>query len=76
MPSYSEEIIDRLPGISYKLFRYHATRIKNKTIKDLSRLGRPLEKLVIVDNEEDNFALQRENGIKIGDWVATDPADQ
>jgi carboxy-terminal domain RNA polymerase II polypeptide A small phosphatase len=52
MPSYSEHIIDKFSGVSYKLFRYHATRLKGRMIKDLSRLGRPLNKTIIIDNDE------------------------
>lgn len=38
-------------------------------IKDLSRLGRPLESMVIVDNIRDNFCRQQANGIEIATWV-------
>lgn len=31
------------------LYRYHAIRLKSTFIKDLSRLGRPIESVVIVD---------------------------
>jgi RNA polymerase II subunit A small phosphatase-like protein len=58
MPQYSEEIINQLPGIDYRLYRYHTTRMRNKYIKDLNRLGRPLDKVIIVDNDEESFALQ------------------
>lgn len=42
MPDYSEEIISQLPFISHKLYRYHTTRLKNRHVKDLGRLGRQL----------------------------------
>ena len=76
MPDYSEEIIAELPHISHKLYRYHTTRLKHRHIKDLARLGRPLERVVMVDNEEDNFVLQKENGIRIMEWHGDDPQDQ
>ena len=34
-------------------------------MKDLSRVGRPLDKIIIVDNMPQNFRLQKENGINI-----------
>lgn len=76
MPDYSEEIIAGLPHISHRLYRYHTTRLKHRHIKDLARLGRPLESVVMVDNEEDNFVLQKENGIRIVEWRGEDPQDQ
>lgn len=43
-------------------------------IKDLSLLGRPLEKTLIVDNIRENFMWQKENGIEIKSWYS-DTAD-
>jgi TFIIF-interacting CTD phosphatase-like protein len=43
-------------------------------LKDLSKIGRPLEKTIIVDNIADNFHLQKDNGIFIRSWY-DDPYD-
>ena len=43
-------------------------------IKDLSRIGRPLNKTIIVDNVAENFSLQPDNGIFIKSWFE-DPSD-
>ena len=37
-------------------------------VKDLSRLGRPLEHTVIIDNLKENFSWQTANGIEISSW--------
>jgi TFIIF-interacting CTD phosphatase-like protein len=37
--------------------------------KDLSKLGRNLNKVIIIDNLSDNFKLQPNNGITIGTWT-------
>jgi|TARA_B110000285_G_C14864029_1_gene485936 CTD small phosphatase-like protein 2 len=43
-------------------------------LKDLSKVGRPIEKCIIIDNIADNFLLQRDNGIFIRSWY-DDPYD-
>ena len=42
--------------------------------QDLSRLGRDLAKMIIVDNLAENFKLQPDNGIFIKAWY-DDPED-
>ena len=37
-------------------------------MKDLSRLGRCLQKTVIIDNIQENFMMQPDNGIHIKGW--------
>ena len=37
-------------------------------MKDLSKLGRDLSKVIIVDNVFDNFKLQPDNGIFVQSW--------
>jgi CTD small phosphatase-like protein 2 len=43
-------------------------------LKDLSKIGRPNAKTIIVDNIADNFLLQKDNGIFIKSWY-DDPYD-
>jgi len=40
-------------------------------IKDLSRLGRPLEKTLIIDNLKENFSKQKANGIECATWTGS-----
>ena len=40
-------------------------QINGVFIKDLSKLGRDLTKILIIDNNKDNFSLQPENGLHI-----------
>ena len=49
----------------YRLYRNHTTIIGRDFIKDISKLGRDLSRIIIVDNMAQNFRLQKENGITI-----------
>ena len=37
-------------------------------VKDLSRLGRDMNKIIIIDNIEENYQLQPNNGLNICDF--------
>ena len=60
--------IDKEKRISYRLYRQHASPTGMVFVKDLSRIGRPLNKTIIVDNVAENFSLQPDNGIFIKSW--------
>lgn len=61
--------IDPLKRVSHRLFREHCTVYNNGFIKDLSRLGRDLKGVIIVDNTPTAYSLQRENAIPISTWT-------
>ena len=66
---YVDPIVDIIEKnekfFEYKLYRQHATLYRNEFIKDLSKLGRDLNRVIIVDNLRRVFKLQKENGICI-----------
>ena len=56
--------------IKYRLYRTHMSlRNINKDVKDLSLLGRDLNKIIIIDNFPDNYKLQKDNGLPINSWT-------
>ena len=59
----------------HRLYRQHTIIIDNDFVKDLTRIGRPLDKIVIVDNMPQNFRLQKENGINIKPFWGEDIYD-
>jgi RNA polymerase II subunit A small phosphatase-like protein len=68
MPEYADIIINHMKHIDFRLYRHHTVKIKGEYIKDLSRIGRDLRSLILVDNLEQNYRLQKENGITIRSW--------
>ena len=58
-----------------RLYRNHLIIVDNEFTKDLSRIGRPLDKIIIVDNKPQNFRLQKENGICIKSFWGEDTHD-
>ena len=55
--------------IKHRLYRQHTIMTPICAIKDLDRLGRPLEKTLIIDNRRQNFDRQPDNGIKCSTWT-------
>jgi len=77
MPSYANPLLDRIDPknyITHRLFREHCTLYKDMIVKDLSRLGRDLGSVIIVDNSPVSYYLQPENAIPITTWI-DDPHD-
>ena len=76
---YANPIIDAIEkkGIlfEYRLYRIHTVVINNDFVKDLSLLGRDLSRIIIVDNMEQNYKLQPENGITIRPFWGKDAND-
>eukprot|EP00826_Nyctotherus_ovalis_P055717 TRINITY_DN7429_c0_g1_i1.p1 TRINITY_DN7429_c0_g1~~TRINITY_DN7429_c0_g1_i1.p1 ORF type:complete len:529 (-),score=145.11 TRINITY_DN7429_c0_g1_i1:141-1727(-) len=74
---YATPILDQLDPerlIHHRLFRESCIVTNGGFIKDLSKLGRDLAGVVIVDNSPACYALQPENGIPISTWME-DPND-
>ena len=71
MKSYADNILNKIDKenkfFSYRLYNKHTDIIKGKTIKDISKIGRNLKQIVLVDNDKSN-ALYKENFIHIKSW--------
>ena len=68
--------LDKNNAIDYKLYRKHTEQINGVFIKDLSKLGRDINKVVIIDNNKDNFSLQPENGLHICSFLGDQNDDE
>ena len=65
---YCDIVIDGLDCknlIDYKLYREHTYDYNGINVKDLSRLGRDLNKIIIFDNFEENYSFQSINSLNM-----------
>ena len=73
---YADNLLDSMDKerkwIQHRLYRQHTTVINNTNVKDISKLGRELSKVIIIDNISDNFQRQSENGIFITTWLGNE----
>ena len=58
-----------------RLYREHTIACGKDIVKDISRIGRPLDKMIIVENIPQNYRLQKENGILIKSFYGEDIYD-
>ena len=69
------EIENKQKYFDYRLYRKHTVMYNGDLVKDLSKLGRDLSKIIIVDNIPQNFRFQKENGIFIKAFWGEDKMD-
>ena len=61
--------LDKRNIISHKLYRKHTNQSNGVFLKDLSKLGRDIKKICIIDNTKENYGLQPENGLHISSYL-------
>lgn len=73
MKDYADNILDIIDPdkslIKYRLYRHHTSISGMCFVKDLSKLGRDMKRIIIIDNLVDNFKLQPNNGLGIKTWL-------
>lgn len=75
---YADKVIDYIDQgrvIKHRLYRDSCTEFGGNFVKDLSRLNRPLEKVIIIDNSPAAYILQPYNAISISSWF-DEPTDR
>ena len=70
---YADWIINQIDPdgyITHRLYRQHTSSVSEYALKDIRKLGRHIEKVIIVDNLEENFKeVAFFNGIKVKTWI-------
>ena len=75
---YADPIIEQLDEekmVKYRLYRDSCTELGGNFVKDLSRMNRRLERIIILDNSPTAYLLQPDNAISISSWYE-DQKDQ
>ena len=76
---YTDILIDSLEEnkiyFEQRFYREHVIIENNDIVKDLIKIGRALDKIIIVDNMPQNFKMQKENGIIIKSFWGDNPND-
>ncbi|CAG9326128.1 unnamed protein product [Blepharisma stoltei] len=68
---YAEPLLNKIDPNGYikgRLFRDSCSIINGNYVKDLSKLGRNLKDVIIIDNSPMSYSLQPYNGIPIISW--------
>ena len=79
LKEYAKIVLDLIENrlgkkiFDYRLYREHTEpNDEGIFIKDLSKIGRSLQKMIIVDNTKENYELQNDNGIEIKSYYGFD----
>ena len=76
---YASPLLDQLDKykiVNYRLFRQHCKYEKGIYIKELSKIGRPLEDVIIIDNNPMSYIVNIDNGIPILTWYENPKDDE
>ncbi|KAF8030918.1 hypothetical protein BT93_D0189 [Corymbia citriodora subsp. variegata] len=73
LKEYASLVLDRLDQkgslISHRLYRDSCEEVDGKFVKDLSKMGRDLKRVVIVDDNPNAYVFQPENAIPVIPFV-------
>ena len=71
MEKYAQPLVEYLDPKklwTQLLCRDYWTQLDGTFVKDLSKLGRDLENVILLDNSPNSYILQKENGLSISSW--------
>ena len=79
LKNYADIVIDSIDPnnkVMGRLYRNHTNKVGDINFKDLSKLGRDLKNVIIIDNNSCNFGLQPKNGLLIKDFEGDENDDE
>mmetsp|Transcript_8213 Transcript_8213/g.14865 ORF Transcript_8213/g.14865 Transcript_8213/m.14865 type:complete len:327 (-) Transcript_8213:990-1970(-) len=76
---YADPLLDRLDKsktIAARLYREHCVFVGGNYVKDMTLLGRPMSKVILVDNSPVTYAFQPENALPCTTWISDGNDDE
>ncbi|KAG8959498.1 hypothetical protein FRC00_001529 [Tulasnella sp. 408] len=77
LSKYADPVLDKLDVhkvVAHRLFRESCYNHRGNYVKDLSRLGRPIEDMIILDNSPASYIFHPNNAVPVSSWF-NDPHD-
>ncbi|KAH7108279.1 NLI interacting factor [Auriculariales sp. MPI-PUGE-AT-0066] len=74
---YADAVLDKLDihnVVTHRLFRESCVLHRGIYVKDLSRLGRPIQEVIILDNSPASYIFHPNNAVPVSSWFS-DPHD-
>jgi len=71
LATYADAVLDLLDihkVVDWRLFRESCSPFNGTFVKDLGRMGRPIEEIIIIDNSPHSYAFNPHNAIPIQSW--------
>jgi len=71
LSKYADPVLDLLDStkvVHHRLFREACTNYKGNFVKDLSRLGRDIKKVLIIDNSPTSYMFHPDNSVPCESW--------
>lgn len=76
IPRYANQVLDYIDPsgslVHHRLFRQHCSEVDGTYVKDLEQLGRPLDRISIVDNSPAAYSFHPQNAVAISSWFDDD----
>jgi Dullard-like phosphatase family protein len=73
LAKYADPVLDLLDihkVVDWRLFRESCSPFKGSYVKDMGRMGRDLNRIMIVDNSPHSYAFNPENAIPVESWFS------
>jgi len=64
------DLLDKSKIVDHRLFREACSTHRGSYVKDLGKLGRDVEKVIIIDNSPHSYLFHPDNAIPVQTWIS------